>query len=330
MRKCPQAFTLVELLVVIAIIGILIAMLLPAVQAAREAARRMNCVNNCKQLCLGLHNFESVYGHIPGGATYNYDSSDKYYSALLLLFPYLEQDQTFCNFNLEKGIYSSENLPASVPQPPFLLCPSDPHQGHGTIGKMGWTNYHCNAGSWSHVNGWDGVFGPMDDVGGRSKLPPLKFSDISDGLSNTASFAEVINGMGNSTASAMKSDCFGMGAAPTGTLQQARAEILAKDWTTSSMTFFGTGYWRFRGYPFTEGTMWRTWYNHILPPNSPCWIPGNSAGDYRYWRIVSPVSSFHPGVVVVGLCDGSVKVISDEIDVDTWTAYGTRAGGEAF
>src|SRR5579871_2957494 len=65
MRK--RGFTLIELLVVIAIIAVLIALLLPAVQAAREAARRAQCVNNLKQLGLGLHNFESANGTFPKG-----------------------------------------------------------------------------------------------------------------------------------------------------------------------------------------------------------------------------------------------------------------------
>ncbi len=69
--KRQRGFTLIELLVVIAIIALLVAMLLPAVQQAREAARRSACSNNLKQLCLAMHNYHDSHKIFPPGQITN-------------------------------------------------------------------------------------------------------------------------------------------------------------------------------------------------------------------------------------------------------------------
>jgi prepilin-type N-terminal cleavage/methylation domain-containing protein len=52
--KEKSAFTLIELLVVIAIIAILAALLLPVLSAAKARAQRTVCLNNLRQINLGI------------------------------------------------------------------------------------------------------------------------------------------------------------------------------------------------------------------------------------------------------------------------------------
>src|SRR5262245_983744 len=114
-------FTLIELLVVIAIIAILIGLLVPAVQQVREAAARIQCANNLKQLGLAVHNYHGTYKRFPPAAL----GGDGEVSWAVLLFPYIEQDPLYRQWNLTLR-YTYYRHPASVvgAQVSIYYCPS--------------------------------------------------------------------------------------------------------------------------------------------------------------------------------------------------------------
>src|SRR5947207_12126668 len=104
LRRCRRdGFTLIELLVVIAIIAILIGLLLPAVQKVREAAARTQCLNNLKQMGIGLHSCHDTNGYFPsGGWGWNWMGDPDRGSGkrqpggwVFCILPYVEQQQLF-------------------------------------------------------------------------------------------------------------------------------------------------------------------------------------------------------------------------------------------
>ncbi|MBI4028172.1 MAG: DUF1559 domain-containing protein [Verrucomicrobia bacterium] len=69
-QSVSQSFTLVELLVVIAIISILAALLTPAFGRAKSAAKGAACLNNLKQIGVGMMLYGTDYDGYPPGAAY--------------------------------------------------------------------------------------------------------------------------------------------------------------------------------------------------------------------------------------------------------------------
>jgi prepilin-type N-terminal cleavage/methylation domain-containing protein/prepilin-type processing-associated H-X9-DG protein len=185
-RTPRRAFTLVELLVVIAIIGILVALLLPAVQAAREAARRMQCSNNLKQCALAMHNYHDTYKRLPPFAVQDVDFR---WAWGALILPFMEQQPMYDQLGVSRNLVMPQLGQAGLsPQITLLLqstippyrCPTDT----GPPTNINFQDAARPYGTCSYAMSLGvGRAGGVEQTEGR-------FSDITDGLSNTFLIAE--------------------------------------------------------------------------------------------------------------------------------------------
>ena len=213
-------FTLIELLVVIAIIAVLISLLLPAVQQAREAARRTQCKNNLHQLGLAVHNYHDQTNRIPPcgidvsglGITCGIDTV---WPWSVMLLPHLDQANLYNSISTTTGSLTLGGPPAvgfsaysgSFPNPSVLSkplavyrCTSD--TGNATIDvtdicgygpkTYGRSNYAAVEGS--NINPQNPLFADNGAFPAYNSITYIiqcrKFSDVSDGLSNTIFIGE--------------------------------------------------------------------------------------------------------------------------------------------
>jgi prepilin-type processing-associated H-X9-DG protein len=303
------------LLVVIAIIGVLVALLLPAVQSAREAARRAQCSNNLKQITLAMTNYaDSNRSAFPVG-----EYSCCWGTWLVGLLPYIEQRALFDNYKFYGAISASggnpdtttryggsRNLPVTRTQIQTYTCPSDSITANpSTYNGITFHNYVANHGNTTlarttpfgkMLNGQPNIFkgAPFIFVGNSNSNPQVvRLQDVFDGLSNTMAFSETVQGRDGDL----------------------------------------------RGFAWWNGG---AHYETFLPPNA---NQPDIVENISYCKASNPVNppcdgptssnpsniaarSRHPNGVQVGMCDGSVKFVSNSINLDTWRAISTNGGKE--
>ena len=328
-----SGFTLIELLVVIAIIAVLIALLLPAVQQAREAARRSECKNKLKQLGLALHNHHETTNRLPpsagndqapfGNDAFNAASAGGWGSSwMVYLLPYLDQAAMFnkwqftgnsgCFNGTNQGLYVNKQFSA-------FRCPSSlrismsggtaamiPHYTaiagavHGNI--PGYTDPPTRQTGQAN-SGWINSSGAMFN---QSKM---NFRDLVDGTTNVMMVGEVsgiiIDNGGNPQLNWHPAGSYGWPMGDT-------ADAANTDRSFNSTTI-------------------RYAINDIRNAGggNPGWTDnkvvngiGNDNGTNH------PLMSNHVGGVHILLGDGSVRLLSDNMDFATLCRLAVRDDGQ--
>jgi prepilin-type N-terminal cleavage/methylation domain-containing protein len=311
LNRKPKGFTLIELLVVIAIIAILIALLLPAVQQAREAARRTQCKNNLKQLGLAIHNYHDTYSCIPIA---DVNGTVNPVSAHARLLPYIEQAPLYAIVDFNVPYDHANNNNARRTEVQAFRCPSDPTPLPASVG--GRNNYYWNAGN-GIVMYTSGAAGQPESNGVIFHNKKYRFNDITDGLSNSACMAEKLTGDGSNGISSPKTDTYRPGTYPN-SAAEATTQCNAANVTDLSQQ----GYSNVGG-PWLQQYHSTNQYNHVLPPNGrSCMFPPG--------RIATTANSQHVGGVQILLCDGSVRFLSENLDINIWRNVGSINGGEVL
>ncbi|WP_437222943.1 DUF1559 domain-containing protein [Planctomicrobium sp. SH661] len=340
-KNISRGFTLIELLVVIAIIAVLIALLLPAVQQAREAARRSQCKNNLKQIGLAIHNYIDVTNSFPLGSNGRglaippNGGPAPGFNWRLRIFPQLEQSSVYNKLNLSLAASYIGDAGTNLDYLtglviPVYSCPSSPlpHIPHGSFpAGGGWINESTAYPKGIQVPMYVGISGAADGTTSSGALvypgsqivgfenpsykgfmtnngtflynENVRLRDLTDGASNTLVVSEQ---SGTVNKFDIRSGYYGgyTGAQFGGPVPANGVNV------ETASNVWGVGI---------------TNINYRI--NSQTVADGTGHGAYPS----TIINSFHVGGIHGLLGDGSVRFISENIDMENLRRLGARNDG---
>ena len=284
-----KGLVLVELITLLGIGTMVTGLILPQIQFAREAARRAQCINNLKQMGLGLHNYLSANGTFPMSSTQGKGHATGH-SGFTAILPYMEQAPLYNAYNFDLENWHEANATVVVVKVNTFLCPSNKYveplpaadiknahdKAYEGKSKFAQGHYGMNWGGVRPASGaeqeksygasWRGLLLTVVDPDSKVPTKNVAIADVTDGLSFTCLILE-------------KRDSFG---------------------------------WAVGGWGGSE-------FDVNLLPNDP-------GKDPMARRIFT--GSEHPGVVNLLMGDGSARFVKNTIKRPIWYAITTRASGE--
>ena len=314
--RISRAFTLVELLIVIAIIGTLVCLLLPAVQSVRESARRMKCLNNLRQVGVGLHAHHAARDCFPTGVS----ATGVRHHWVAQLLPYLDENPLAGIYDYTVRFDDAKNQAAVQTPLPIMSCPSTPggplqHPRFKTSAPTWWAYAADYAGSdgpssalwtapavvsFTKPANIDGFFKGYVAPGEKGR----RIREIVDGTSKTIAVFEC----------AARPQVWAFGRMVPGSGQFSSSPLATK--YASLCGWADTNVFAVRG--FRQDLTQADPANQYKSPGAQLVNGSNNWGIY----------GVHPGGASVACADGSVRFLDDSVSADVVAAQLTVQAGD--
>lgn len=316
-------FTIIEMMVSISIISLLVAMLLPVIQASRENSRIVTCTSNLRQVGLACNAYESTHRRYPSYL----DWKGSGFSGHVQLLAFLGYE------NVSNSLVSPEYGRAAADPPTVvrnsailstrisvLTCPSDGNESLRV-------SYRACFGTTPGIHAdWRPGRGPLLNPTSKALWGILNGArhpgEVIDGLSHTVLYSERVSGDGMASRYSPWTD---VASVPTPLASVSGTVNACSNLPANQSDHFSSS-----GFTWMIGMYEHSAYNHILPPNSN--IPDCVSGmtQSRMGNGAIAARSYHRGHCQISLADGSVRKISQEIELSVWRSLSTIHGDEVL